>query len=88
MLTKQKKKEIVEKYGAAPTDTGSPFVQVALLTEKINTLTLHLQTHQKDHLSRRGLLKMVGARRSMLQYLRSKSVEEYKKVVEALGLRK
>lgn len=82
------KAQIVEKFQQKPGDTGSPEVQVALLTESIVHLTEHLKTHQKDHASRRGLLKMVGRRRRLLDYLRSKNVERYRAVVAALGLRK
>ena len=82
------KKEIVAKFGRNPEDTGSPEVQVALLTARINHLTDHLRTHKKDHHSRRGLLKMVGSRRNLLNYLARKDVQRYRDIVEKLGLRK
>jgi small subunit ribosomal protein S15 len=87
-LHTQQTAEIVQKFKRAEGDTGSPEVQVALLTERITHLTDHLKTHSKDHASRRGLLKMVGQRRRLLDYLRSKNVERYRNVVLALGLRK
>jgi small subunit ribosomal protein S15 len=79
---------IVSEYGSHATDTGSPEVQVALLTERINHLTEHLKTHQTDHHSRRGLLMMVGRRRRLLDYLRSQNVERYRSVIARLGLRR
>ena len=82
------KQEIIEKYGRTPNDTGSPEVQIALLTARIELLTEHLKEHKKDHHSRRGLLKMVGQRRNMLAYLKSKDIERYRKLIESLGLRK
>jgi small subunit ribosomal protein S15 len=82
------KAEIVAKYARAVGDTGSPEVQVALLTARINDLTGHFKAHVKDHHSRRGLLKMVSRRRRLLDYLKSKDVEAYKKTIESLGLRK
>ena len=88
VLEKEKKKEIVTKYRLNEKDTGSPEVQVALLTERINSLTEHLKTHKKDHHSRRGLLKMVGQRRRLLDYLESKEKARYQKIVQELGLRK
>ena len=88
MMTTEKKKEIIAAYGRTPNDTGSPEVQVALLTERINTLTEHLKENKKDHHSRRGLLKMVGKRRNLLAYLKSKDVERYRSLIEKLGLRK
>ena len=88
VLEKEKKKEIVAKYRLNEKDTGSPEVQIALLTERINSLTEHLQTHKKDHHSRRGLLKMVGRRRRLLDYLESKEKRRYQKIVQELGLRK
>ncbi|MCL0049675.1 30S ribosomal protein S15, partial [Peptococcaceae bacterium] len=84
----EKKREIIEKYRTNENDTGSPEVQIALLTERINQLTEHLKVHKKDHHSRRGLLKMVGQRRALLNYLRDRSFERYKDVVEKLNLRK
>lgn len=79
---------IVEQYGTHATDTGSPEVQVALLTERINHLTDHLKTHTKDHHSRRGLLMMVGRRRRLLDYLREQDVDRYRNVIAQLGLRR
>jgi small subunit ribosomal protein S15 len=88
MMTTEKKKEIIEKFGRTPNDTGSPEVQVALLTERINTLTEHLKSNKKDHHSRRGLLKMVGQRRGLLDYLMKTDIESYRSLIEKLGLRK
>jgi len=85
---KEKKKEIISKYRLNEKDTGSPEVQIALLTERINSLTEHLKTHKKDHHSRRGLLKMVGQRRRLLDYLESKEKGRYQKIVQELDLRK
>ena len=82
------KQEIIAKYGRTPNDTGSPEVQIAILTKRINDLTEHLKTHKKDHHSRRGLLKMVGHRRNLLNYLAKKDIERYRAVVAKLGLRK
>lgn len=87
-LLQARKAEIVEKFGRTAGDTGSPEVQVALLTERINTLQSHFQVHKQDHHSRRGLLKMVGQRRRLLDYLRSKSEDRYRTLIEQLGLRK
>ena len=88
MITAEAKKEIIEKYGRCEGDTGSPEVQVALLTARINDLNEHFKAHPKDHHSRRGLLKMVGQRRNLLAYLKSKDIERYRKLIESLGLRK
>jgi len=88
MITKEKKAEIVAKYGKNAQDTGSTQVQVALLTERINELTEHLKEHNKDHHSRRGLLKMVGQRRGLLEYLKKNDINEYRSLIEKLGLRK
>ena len=82
------KQEIIEKYGRSASDTGSPEVQIALLTARISSLTEHLKSHQKDHHSRRGLLKMVGQRRNLLAYLKAKDIERYRTLIEQLGLRK
>ena len=82
------KKAIIEKYGRTPEDTGSPEVQVALLTERINHLTEHLKEHKKDHHSRRGLLMMVGQRRGLLDYIRRNDVEKYRNLIAELGIRK
>ena len=87
-MTKERKQEIINTYKREENDTGSPEVQVALLTERINELTEHLKVHKKDNHSRRGLLKMVGARRSLLKYLSDKDVQRYRDIVEKLGLRK
>lgn len=88
MLTKQKKKEIVGDFAVHDGDTGSPEVQIALLTKRINDLTEHLKTHRKDHASRRGLLKMVGTRSALLKYVSKKDVRRYQEIISRLGLRK
>ena len=82
------KQEIIEAYALHEGDTGSPEVQIALLTERINHLNEHLKVHNKDHHSRRGLLKMVGQRRGMLNYLKEKDIERYRAILAALNLRK
>jgi small subunit ribosomal protein S15 len=82
------KQEIIAKYATKEGDTGSPEVQIALLTERINHLNAHLQEHAHDNHSRRGLLKMVGRRRGLLEYLKSKDIERYRAIVAALNLRK
>ena len=87
-MTKELKNEIVKKYAIKEGDTGSPEVQVALLTQRINELNEHLKFHKKDHHSRRGLLKMVGHRRSLLRYLKDKSLDRYNTLIKSLGLRK
>ena len=87
-MTKERKQEIINTCKREENDTGSPEVQVALLTERINELTEHLKVHKKDNHSRRGLLKMVGARRNLLNYLAKKDVQRYRDIVEKLGLRK
>jgi small subunit ribosomal protein S15 len=87
-LTKDAKNDIIAKHAKHDGDTGSPEVQIALLTSRINTLTEHLKTHKKDHHSRRGLLKMVGHRRRLLDYLQAKDVERYRSLVKELELRK
>ena len=87
-MTKERKQEVIETYKRDEKDTGSPEVQVALLTERINELTEHLKVHKKDNHSRRGLLKMVGKRRNLLNYLAKKDEERYKTIVEKLNLRK
>lgn len=87
-MTKERKQEIIETYRRDEKDTGSPEVQIALLTERINELTEHLKVHKKDNHSRRGLLKMVGKRRNLLNYLAKKDEEAYKELVKKLGLRK
>ena len=88
MITKEKKQAIMQEYARTEGDTGSPEVQVAVLTARINELTEHLKVHKKDHHSRRGLLKMVGQRRSLLAYLKKKDIERYRSLIERLGLRK
>ena len=88
MISKEMKAEIIEKYKRDEKDTGSPEVQIALLTERINELTEHLKVHKKDNHSRRGLLKMVGKRRNLLNYLAKKDVNRYREIVAKLGLRK
>lgn len=87
-FSKEAKQEIIQKYQLKEGDTGSPEVQIALLTERINNLNEHLQANKKDHHSRRGLLKMVGHRRGLLNYLKDKDIERYRSIVEKLGLRK
>ena len=88
MISKEKKQEIIATYGRTANDTGSPEVQIALLTERINELTAHLKNNQKDHHSRRGLLKMVGQRRGLLEYLKKTDLEGYRSLIAKLGLRK
>lgn len=83
-----KKKEIIEKFKTHDTDTGSSEVQIALLSERITYLTDHFQTHKKDHHSRRGLLKLVGQRRNLLNYLKSKDIDRYRNLIKELGIRK
>ena len=85
---KERKNEIIAEFATKQGDTGSPEVQVAVLTEQINTLNDHLRTHKKDHHSRRGLLKMVGRRRNLLTYLRNKDVTRYRELIQRLGLRR
>lgn len=87
-MTKERKQEIIAAYATHEGDTGSPEVQVALLTERINHLNEHLKTHKKDHHSRRGLLMMVGQRRGLLKYLTKIDIERYRSLIERLGLRK
>lgn len=87
-LTKEQKQEIVKKFGKTGKDSGSPEVQVAILTQRINELASHFETHKGDHHSRTGLLRMVGKRRRLLEYLQSKNIERYRKIVEDLHLRK
>ena len=88
MLLKEEKKQIIETYATHERDTGSPEVQIAVLTTRINQLTEHLKVNAKDHHSRRGLLKMVGHRRNLLGYLQKKDINRYRAIVEKLGLRK
>ncbi len=87
-LTKEEKLEIIREHGRAESDTGSPEVQVAMLTRRINTLTEHLREHRHDHHSRRGLLKLVGRRRRFLNYLQREDVERYRNLIRELGLRR
>ncbi|WP_425061361.1 30S ribosomal protein S15 [Sporomusa carbonis] len=88
VLTPENKQKLIEKYRVHANDTGSPEVQIAILTERINYLTEHLREHKKDHHSRRGLLKMVGQRRGLLNYLRENDIERYRSILEKLNLRK
>jgi len=88
MLTKQKKGEIIGDFETHDGDTGSPEVQIALLTKRINDLTEHLKIHRKDHASRRGLLKMVGTRSALLKYMSKKNIARYREIISRLGLRK
>lgn len=88
MLATEKKREIIESYKTHDGDTGSPEVQIALLSERISYLSSHFKTHKADHHSRRGLLKMVGRRRRLLDYVKKKDVERYKSIIERLGLRR
>ena len=87
-LATEVKKEIVAQHGKSPADTGAAEVQVALLTRRINDLTAHVQTHAKDHHSRRGLLKLVGRRRRLLDYLQKRNLEGYRALIQELGLRR
>ena len=87
-LTKEAKQEIFKKHGRKESDTGSPEVQIAMLTQRINDLTEHLRTHPKDHYSRRGLLKLVGRRRRFLNYLQKNDLEGYRALIKELGLRR
>jgi small subunit ribosomal protein S15 len=87
-LTKDQKTEIVSKFGKSETDTGSPEVQIALLTERINQLTEHFKTHKKDFAGRRGLLRLVGKRRNLLNYVRQNDIERYRALIAELGLRR
>jgi len=88
MISKEKKAEIIGTYGRKEGDTGSPEVQIAILTERITELTDHLQKNPKDHHSRRGLLMMVGHRRGLLNYLKDSNLESYRSLIDKLGLRK
>ena len=88
MIAKEKKQAIIAEYGRTPNDTGSPEVQVAILTARIQELTEHLKANPKDHHSRRGLLKMVGQRRGLLNYLKENDLEGYRTLIEKLGIRK
>ena len=88
MITQEIKAQLVKEYGKTEADTGSVEVQVAILSYRIKELTEHLKTHPKDHHSRRGLLKMVGKRRGLLDYLKSRDIEGYRQLIEKLGIRK
>jgi small subunit ribosomal protein S15 len=88
VLATDRKQEIIGKFRSHDSDTGSPEVQIALLSERITTLTEHFRTHKKDHHSRRGLLKIVGQRRRLLDYLKSRDVGRYRKVIQELGIRR
>ena len=88
MIAKEKKQAIIAEYGRTPNDTGSPEVQIAVLTARIQELTEHLKANPKDHHSRRGMLKMIGKRRGLLSYLKSVDIERYRSLIERLGLRK
>lgn len=87
MITKEEKQQIIDEFKVNENDTGSTEVQIAILTHRIRTLTEHLQTHKKDHHSRRGLLKMVGKRRNLLRYLKNKDIERYRSLIERLNIR-
>jgi len=87
-LSKEKKSEIINEYKTSESDTGSPEVQIAILTYRINSLNEHLKVNKKDHHSRRGLLRMVGKRRGLLKYLKKKDIERYRTLIKKLGLRK
>ncbi|MGE6258797.1 30S ribosomal protein S15 [Heyndrickxia sporothermodurans] len=87
-ISQERKNEIISQFKVHDTDTGSPEVQIAILTEDINNLNEHLRTHKKDHHSRRGLMKMVGRRRNLLTYLRNKDVQRYRELINKLGLRR
>ena len=87
-ITQERKNELINEYKVHDTDTGSPEVQIAVLTEQINTLNDHLRMHKKDHHSRRGLLMLVGQRRRLLDYLKSKDFGRYQRVIERLGIRR
>ncbi|HJP14998.1 MAG: 30S ribosomal protein S15 [Nitrospinota bacterium] len=88
VLTKDKKTEVIDSYKTHESDTGSPEVQVAILTERITYLTDHFKTHKKDHHSRRGLLKLVGQRRRLLDYLKDKDISRYRTLIQRLGIRR
>ena len=88
MIAKEKKQAIIAEYGRTPNDTGSPEVQIAVLTARIQELTEHLKENPKDHHSRRGMLKMVGQRRGLLAYLKKIDIERYRALIDSLGLRK
>ncbi|HOI30566.1 MAG TPA: 30S ribosomal protein S15 [Melioribacteraceae bacterium] len=87
-LSKEKKNELIKKYGKNEKDSGTAEVQIALLTERINNLTSHFEGHKKDHASRRGLMQMVGKRRRLLDYLAAKDIERYRSIIKELNIRK
>lgn len=87
MITKEEKQQIIDEYKINDNDTGSANVQIAILTFRIQSLTEHLKTHKNDHHSRRGLLKMVGMRRGLLKYLKEKDINEYRELIDKLGIR-
>jgi len=87
-ITKERKEELVEKYGGSKDNTGSTEAQIAIFTERINDLTDHLKDHGQDHASRRGLLKLVGKRRKLLDYLKDNDIEKYRELIDDLGIRK
>ena len=88
MMTTERKAEIIKEYGRTPNDTGSPEVQVALLTARINDLQNHFKANPKDHAGKRGLLKLVGQRRRLLKYIKNRNINEYRDLIAKLGLRK
>jgi len=88
VMTPEKKQEVIDQYKIHDQDTGSPEVQIALLSERINYLTEHFKLHKKDHSSRRGLLKLVGQRRRLLDYLKNSDIERYRGIIDRLGIRK
>ncbi len=88
MIKKEKKQEVISAYKTHETDTGSPEVQIAILTERINELTEHLKVNKNDHHSRRGMLKMIGHRRNLLNYLMKKDINRYRAIIDKLGIRK
>jgi small subunit ribosomal protein S15 len=88
VITKERKTELIEQFGKSGSDTGTPEVQIAIFTARINELTEHLKTHQKDHSTRRGLLKLVGKRRRLLNYLMSTDIERYRSIIAELNIRK
>ena len=88
MITPERKKEVIAQYGSDANDTGSPEVQIAILSERISNLTEHFKTHQKDNHSRRGMIKMVSLRRNLLDYVKSRDVKRYEGIISKLGLRR
>ncbi|MEG8946036.1 30S ribosomal protein S15 [Rosettibacter firmus] len=87
-ISKERKLELIKKYGKNEKDSGTPEVQIAILTERINNLTAHFEAHKKDHASRRGLMQMVGKRRRLLDYLMKKDIERYRNIIKELNIRK